>query len=265
MKELPDLDKVVARLLTAKRVLVITGAGISADSGLPTYRGIGGLYNDQHTADGLPIEVALSGEIMAVQPEITWRHLAQIEATCRGAQPNPAHKVIAALQDFVPTTVLTQNIDGFHRRAGSTDLIEIHGDLFELECVHCSHHETLSDYSSLSRLPPPCPACPGHLRPRVVLFGEALPRPALARLHAVLNEGFDVVFSIGTTSVFPYIAQPFIAAGRYGALAVEINPGHTEVSRHADIRWPSGAASALEQLWHALSIARAAAKQAPCP
>jgi NAD-dependent deacetylase len=256
MSELPDLPKVVSRLLAAKRVLVITGAGVSADSGLPTYRGIGGLYNDQHTADGLPIEVALSGEIMEIQPEITWRHLAQIEANCRGAAPNAAHRIIAALQDLVPTTVLTQNIDGFHRQAGSRDLIEIHGDLFELACVHCSHHETVADYSGLKALPPPCPHCLGHLRPRVVLFGEALPRPALQRLEAVLQAGFDLVFSIGTTSVFPYIAQPFIAAGRFGALAVEINPGETEVSRYAHVRWQAGAAAALEQLWRAVLIER---------
>ncbi|NSL56586.1 NAD-dependent protein deacylase [Uliginosibacterium aquaticum] len=257
--DLPDLNTVVTRLLAAKRVLVITGAGISADSGLPTYRGIGGLYNDQHTDDGLPIEVALSGEVMEAEPSITWKHLAAIEANCRGAQPNAAHKVIAAMQELVPTTVLTQNIDGFHRQAGSRDLIEIHGDLFELECVHCSHHETVADYSRFKQLPPPCPHCLGHLRPAVVLFGEALPRPAIQRLEKVLQDGFDLVFSIGTTSVFPYIAQPFTAARHFGALAVEINPGDTEVSRHANVRWRCGAAAALERLWQAVSVARHAA------
>lgn len=252
MSDLADRDRVVERLATARRVLFITGAGISADSGLPTYRGIGGLYNDQHTDDGLPIEVALSGEVMASQPEITWKHLAQIEATCRGAHPNAAHRIIAALQDRLPTTVLTQNIDGFHRKAGSRDLIEIHGDLFELYCEHCGHHENRSDYSGLKELPPPCPHCLGHLRPAVVLFGEALPRPAVKRLEEVLTEGYDLVFSIGTTSVFPYIAQPFVAAAQFGALAVEINPASTNVSRFADVTWRCGAASALEQLWAAL-------------
>ncbi|GAB2880921.1 NAD-dependent deacylase [Uliginosibacterium flavum] len=254
MTDLPDVDRVAERLSTARRVLFITGAGISADSGLPTYRGFGGLYNeDQHTDDGLPIEVALSGEIMAAQPEITWKHLARIEATCRGAKPNAAHRIIAALQDRVPTTVLTQNIDGFHREAGSADLIEIHGDLFELFCPHCGHQVSVSDYSELHELPPPCPHCLGQLRPAVVLFGEALPRPAVKRLEQVLDEGYDLVFSIGTTSVFPYIAQPFIAARQFGALAVEINPTPTEVSRFADVTWRCGAAAALEQLWGKLS------------
>lgn len=246
---LPGLDEVAARLRSARRVLFITGAGISADSGLPTYRGFGGLYNGEDTEDGLPIEVALSGEVMARQPAITWKYLARIEASCRGARPNAAHHVIASLQDKIPTTVLTQNIDGFHRHAGSRDLIEIHGDLFRIECPRCNYTETVADYSALNSLPPPCPACGHALRPAVVLFGEALPRAALARLQAVLDEGFDLVFSIGTTSVFPYIAQPFMLARRLGALAIEINPGDTEVSAYASLRWRCGAAQALTALW----------------
>jgi NAD-dependent deacetylase len=87
------------------------------------------------------------------------------------------------------------------------------------------------------------------LRPNVVLFGEALPRPAIERLEQVLDEGYDLVFSIGTTSVFPYIAEPFIAANRFGALAVEINPALTEVSRFAHVSWRCGAAVAMEALW----------------
>lgn len=253
MPDLPGLNEVVSRLRTARRVLFITGAGISADSGLPTYRGFGGLYNDQHTEDGMPIEVALSGEVMASDPAIPWKHLARIEQTCRGAAPNAAHEVIARLEQRVPTTVLTQNIDGFHRRAGSRDLIEIHGDLFELECVHCDYHAQVSDYAGIDRIPPACPRCLGHLRPSVVLFGEALPRPAIQRLEQVLREGYDLVFSVGTTSVFPYIAQPFAMAGDYAALAVEINPGDTAVSAYADLRWRTGAAAALLQLEQALA------------
>lgn len=253
MTDLPGLDAVVSRLRDARHVLFITGAGISADSGLPTYRGFGGLYNDQVTEDGMPIEVALSGEVMASDPAITWKHLARIEHNCRRAAPNPAHEVIARLEQHVPTTVLTQNIDGFHRRAGSHDLIEIHGDLFALECVHCDYHESVPDYAGITRFPPACPHCLGHLRPAVVLFGEALPRAAIQRLEQVLREGYDLVFSVGTTSVFPYIAQPFAMASEYGALAVEINPGDTSVSRYADLRWKNGAASTLLRLEQALA------------
>lgn len=256
MEELKDLDRVAHSVCHAKRILVITGAGISADSGLPTYRGIGGLYNGNDTDEGLPIEVALSGEVMRQRPDITWKHLAQIEANCRHAKPNRAHEVIAHLQEIAPTTVLTQNIDGFHHAAGSRDLIEMHGTLFEIHCPGCGHTEEVADYSGITQFPPPCPDCGNSLRPSVVLFGEQLPELAIQRLEEVLDEGYDVVFSIGTTSVFPYIAQPFAIAGRIGALAIEVNPAATGVSRFADVLWRSGAALAMQQLWERLDKAR---------
>lgn len=251
---LPRLIDVIDRLKTAKHVLVITGAGISADSGLPTYRGIGGLYNDQHTEEGMPIEVALSAEVMRRTPEITWKYLAQIEHSCRQAGPNAAHKIIAALQQKVPITVLTQNIDGFHRQAGTQDLIEIHGDLFSLYCPQCGHHHNVGNYADISQYPPACPACDGWLRPRVVLFNEMLPEAAISHLQATLDKGYDLVFSIGTTSVFPYIAQPFVLARHLGALAVEINPAPTEVSAYADITWRLGAAQSLQILAEAIHL-----------
>ncbi len=250
--KLSGLEQVIDRLQHARRVLFITGAGISADSGLPTYRGIGGLYNNQHTDEGMPIEEALSSEVMRRTPNITWKYLAQIEAACRAARPNAAHEVIARLQQHCPVTVLTQNIDGFHHRAGSRDVIEIHGNLFDLYCPRCGHEETVADYSALHELPPPCPACHHWLRPHVVLFNEMLPELALARLYATTEEGYDVVFSIGTTSVFPYIAHPFVQARHIGALAVEINPSETQVSASAHLRWRCGAAAALSALMASL-------------
>jgi len=246
--DLPQIDLVRERLATARHVLFITGAGVSADSGLPTYRGIGGLYNEQLTEEGLPIEVALSAEVMRRNPEITWKYLARIEEACRCAAPNAAHAAIAALQDRTQITVLTQNIDGFHARAGSRDLIEIHGNLFDLYCPRCQHAEHVNDYASFTQLPPPCPACGHALRPAVVLFNEMLPPLALQRLQHTLDQGYDLVFSIGTTSVFPYIAQPFIHGRQTGALCVEINPDETEVSAYADVKWRTGAANALTQL-----------------
>lgn len=248
-----DLELLAERVLAAERILFITGAGISADSGLPTYRGIGGLYNDRHTDEGLPIEVALSGEVMRRTPAVTWKYLAQIEAACRATRPNAAHESIAKLQQHRKVTVLTQNIDSFHTQAGSHDVIEMHGNLYALYCPHCGHAAQVDNYAGITDLPPPCPQCDHWLRPRVVLFGEMLPELAVARLYAVMDEGYDVVFSIGTTSVFPYIAQPFLLARQIGALAVEINPSDTEVSRHADIRWRCGTAEALTQLMQKLS------------
>ena len=115
--------RIAAEMRRARRLLFITGAGISADSGLPTYRGIGGLYNDQTTEDHFSIETALSGAMLDAQPAITWKYLHQIESTCRGARFNDAHAIIADLDNHFEVCVLTQNIDGFHRNAGSRYLI----------------------------------------------------------------------------------------------------------------------------------------------
>jgi NAD-dependent deacetylase len=223
----------------------VTGAGISADSGLPTYRGIGGLYETDATEEGLPIEVLLSGETLARHPERTWKHLGAIERACRGARPNRAHEAIARLEREIPrVVVLTQNVDGLHRAAGSREVIEIHGDVHELACTRCGWQERVPDYSGLE-IPPRCPACAAPARPAVVLFGEMLPREAVTRLQAELERGFDAVSSIGTTSVFPYIAAPVLMARSWGAGTVEVNPGQTEVSDEVDVRLRCGAAAAM--------------------
>jgi NAD-dependent deacetylase len=241
------LDEVAGLCRAARRILFVTGAGISADSGLPTYRGIGGLYNGSTTDEGHAIEDALSGEMFRARPEITWKYIAQIEANCRGARPNAAHETIAWLADRADVTVLTQNIDGLHRAAGTRDPIEIHGTLHRLRCNACDWHGEVADYAGLA-IPPVCPACGGLLRPEVVLFGEALPPVAVQRLVRALEEGFDLVFSVGTTSVFPYIAAPIAEALRRGVPTVEINPGESKVSHYVDHRLRLGAAEALAGL-----------------
>ncbi len=246
------LDEVAQLVGRAERTLFITGAGISADSGLPTYRGVGGLYHERLTDDGLTIEEALSGVMMASRPAIAWKYIAEIEANCRGARPNTAHMVIAALERDRPgVCVLTQNVDGLHRAAGSRNLIEIHGTVHRLRCTECPHAREVPDFSDM-RIPPECPKCGGVMRPDVVLFGEWLPEREVARLEAVLARGVDLVVSIGTTSVFPYIAEPVWWARQAGVPAVEINPGDTEVSHLVTHRLRMGAAEAMGELWRRL-------------
>ncbi len=257
-----SVDKTLAAvadvLARAQRILFVTGAGISVDSGLPTYRGIGGLYHDRLTEEGLTIEEALSGEMMATRPEIAWRYIAQIESSCRGAQPNAAHRLIAALeQEKALVCVLTQNVDGLHRAAGSRNVIEIHGTVHRLHCMSCRQGRRVEDYAGLS-IPPECPRCGGILRPDVVLFGEALPELAIERLESVLSQGMDAVVSIGTTSVFPYIAGPVLWAARQGVPTVEINPGDTTVSAIVDHRLRMCAAEALPALWRRMHPAEPA-------
>ncbi|MCA9530143.1 MAG: NAD-dependent protein deacylase [Myxococcales bacterium] len=242
------IAEVGARLASCRSILFITGAGVSAASGLPTYRGIGGLYEQAQTADGVPIEVALSGEMLRRRPELTWKYIGEIERAARGAQPNDAHRVLASFEPrFERVWTLTQNVDGLHRAGGSEQLIEIHGDVHRLACMACGHRRVVDSYAGLT-LPPRCPACGDLERPEVVLFGEQLPEHAVRLLTAQLALGFDAVLSIGTSSVFPYIAEPVLMARRRGALTVEVNPGDTEVSPFVEVRVQAPADAAMNAI-----------------
>ncbi|MDT0635557.1 NAD-dependent protein deacylase [Spectribacter hydrogenoxidans] len=244
---------VAGLLARAERLLVITGAGMSADSGLPTYRGVGGLYNDGGTDEGIPIETALSGGMYAQRPALTWKYISQIEQACRGARPNAGHQVLAGLeQSGRRVTVVTQNVDGFHARAGSSDVIEMHGNLHQLYCPACQHCEQVPDFGGLA-IPPVCPACDGMLRPRVVLFDEMLPDMAVARYEQALADGPDMVISIGTTAVFPYIAEPVRQAVRERIPTVDINPVANPLSRAVDHHLAMPAARALTAIEQALT------------
>lgn len=240
------ISDIVSRLRGCRSVLFVTGAGISADSGLPTYRGIGGLYEQDATDDGIPIETALSGAMFKRDPAITWKYIHQIENSCRSAGPNRAHEVIAEFERrFDRVWTLTQNVDGLHHAAGSVQVIDIHGDVHRLLCTRCGHRWRVATYAGLD-IPPSCPECSSLVRPEVVLFGEMLPLDRSRVLQEQLERGFDAVFSIGTTSVFPYIAEPVIDARRRGALTVEINPGSSQVSHIVDHRLQVGAAAAMD-------------------
>ncbi len=250
------IQRIADAIEQAERILIITGAGLSADSGLPTYRGLGGLYNG-HTDEGLPIEAALSGSMLQRDPALCWKYLAELGKACLGAQPNAGHLAIAELQRRKPECwVLTQNIDGYHRAAGSPAerLIEIHGELAPLYCQSCGAVDPQL-LEHLSRpLPPRCRQCNGVLRPPVVLFEEMLPERAIDTLYAELRKGFAAVISIGTSSSFPYIIEPVLRARQTGAFSAEINPGHSDLSAIVDVHLPMGAAQALtrlQQIWRA--------------
>lgn len=246
-----EIEHVTQLLKGCKSILFVTGAGISADSGLPTYRGIGGLYNVETTEDGMPIEVALSGSTMENSPELTWKYLKQIELACRGANFNRAHEVIAAMENhFQRVWTLTQNVDGFHQAAGCNNVIDLHGNLHHLRCTSCDYRETVPDFSRLNTVPR-CPNCNAVVRPDVVLFGEFLPADKVRLLRYELDQGFDLVFSVGTTSLFPYIIEPIYLAKKAGSPTVEINPGVTDISNIVDVKIPLKAAMALDNIWRA--------------
>lgn len=240
------IGRVAGLLRPDSRVLFVTGAGISADSGLPTYRGIGGMYSDGRTTrHGYTIEEALSGRVMNSEPEVTWEFLHELEHHSRGARPNPGHEAIARFDRLLGSVcVFTQNVDGFHKQAGSRHVIDIHGDLHELKCTECNYRTRVDDYAEVAPLPR-CPRCAAVVRPDVVLFGEMLPLEKLADLRRQQEQGFDVVFTVGTTSRFPYISEPILRARSEGVTTVEIDPGPTDISRLIDIKIPERAADAL--------------------
>lgn len=243
------VDSIARTLKKCRSVLFVTGAGISADSGLPTYRGIGGLYDVDLTDEGLPIEEILSGPMLRRRPELTWKYLAQIAEAARGGTYNRGHEVIAEVErHFARVWTLTQNVDGYHRLAGSQNVIEIHGNMRSLSCMQCLFRQTVGEDDTIE-IPPRCLDCHAILRPDVVLFGEMLPEEAVYRLYHELGAGFDAVFSVGTSSGFPYIQESVLSVRASGAPAIEINPGQTPISSRVDYRLPLGAAEALDAIW----------------
>jgi NAD-dependent deacetylase len=248
------IGQIADLLAESHSILFITGAGIAADSGLPSYRDHGGLYAVDAAEDGMPIERVLSGDILRDHPELTWKYLARMEKVCRDARCNRAHQIIAEMErHFERVWTLTQTVDGLHRSAGTRNVIDIHGDLRRLRCMRCAHRQTVKDYSELT-LPPHCPKCSGLLRPDVVLFGEPLSLERMVPLLTELDDGFDLVFSIGTSSTFSYIAEPVRMATQLGRPTIEINPGVSEVSDLVDIKLTMRAAPALDAIWQTYQL-----------
>ncbi|MEM7542565.1 MAG: NAD-dependent protein deacylase [Pseudomonadota bacterium] len=252
MDEIDNDPELVAQLLAAlikrsQRLVVMTGAGMSADSGLPTYRGVGGLYNDIVVDEHMEIEEILHIDTFAKSPALTWKYLAEIERACRGASANEGHRILAKWQALTSVCVITQNVDGFHRDAGSEDLIELHGNLRELYCCDCGSRLTVMSFE-YDELPPRCGHCDGVVRPDVVLFGEMLPGKAVAAYEKAFDTRPDLVLSIGTSAGFPYIHGPVLDAAAQGVTTVEINPGRTILSSTVAHRMTTGAMSALKAI-----------------
>lgn len=243
------MQQAVKALRDAERILIITGAGLSADSGLPTYRGVGGLYNS-HTEDGLPIETALSGSMLLINPALCWKYLAEIGRACIAGKPNAGHHAIAELQQRKPGCwVLTQNVDGYHLAAGSPPqrLIEIHGTLAPLYCMTCGKPSNELNEFLGQPLPPRC-VCGGVLRPPVVLFEEMLPESALANLRSELQRGFDAAIAVGTSASFAYIVEPLLQVRHGGGFTAQIDLAVNDLSQLVDVHIAEAASDVLPQL-----------------
>lgn len=213
-----------------RSVGVITGAGISAESGIPTYRGVGGLYEDPE--EGERTVEALSGPTIHRDPDRTWRAVAALAQASVNARPNPAHAAIARIEEVVDTFVLlTQNVDGLHRLAGSRNVIDIHGDVLATRCMRCDARGRLDREQVAGIVRTPHCGCGGRLRPDAVLFGEMLPTEKVERMQrAFYEDSPELLLVVGTSALFAYIAEPVVVAARRGRLTVEVNPTPTGLS-----------------------------------
>lgn len=246
----------VGRLLAkAGRVLFITGAGVSAESGIPTFRGTTAAYADGMTEDGIRFEEALSGSTFRRDPKLSWKYFFLLEHSLRGKKPNAAHLAMAQLESTKRSVcIATQNIDGLHQAAGSRLVLELHGNLRRLICTECDYRQYHETFQELPPLPL-CPECHAVLRPDAVLYEEQLPQEVLERFDVEQIKGFDLAFSVGTTSLFYYVTQPLIAAARAGVPVVEINPQETPVSDLATFRFTEPAGQTMRSLFSACAPA----------
>ena len=232
-------DELIQALHDTSHVAVLTGAGISAESGIPTFReaqtGLWAQYD--------PTELA-TPEAFRANPELVWRWYQWRQEIVRQAEPNPGHYALAAMEAHLNArgtqfSLITQNVDSLHQRAGSHKIIELHGNIYRSKCFDCG--ETALDNEMVAVEHPRCRHCQGLLRPDVVWFGENLPAQALQAAWEAAQD-CDVFFSVGTSALVQPAASLPVVALQKGATVVEINPDVTNISILAtfNLRGPSG-------------------------
>jgi NAD-dependent deacetylase len=239
--------EIIEKLSRAKSVAVLTGAGISAESGIKTYRDPDGLWAKLN-----PQELASMKGFMA-NPKVVleWYNLRR--ETVEKALPNPGHIALAEMESiFSEFTLVTQNIDRLHQRAGSKNVVELHGNIVENKCLDCES-PYYEDFPTVLTELPRCKKCGGLIRPAVVWFGENLPEEALSQAEKAARK-CDVFLCIGTTAeVYPAANIPLYAKDN-GAYVIEINPNDTVITRYLDAQIKAPAGVALPELLKQLKI-----------
>lgn len=232
-------------LRAGRPLAVLTGAGVSAESGLPTFRGAGGIWEGERAE-----ELATPGAF-ARDPVKVWRFYSWRREMVRAARPNDAHLALARLEATLSRmTLITQNVDGLHRAAGSRRPIELHGSLLRDRCAGCGHVSPAPD-RPFEGLPPRCPLCAGLLRPDVVWFGESLPSDAWHAAETAAEES-AVFLVVGTSSVVAPASSLGLLAARAGAHLFEINPEATPIAPLAEGVFRTSASEVMTALAHAL-------------
>jgi NAD-dependent deacetylase len=238
------LTPLVRRLAEAKRATVITGAGVSAASGVPTFRGADGLWSN------FRVEDLATAAAFARDPQLVWKWYAWRRELLAACRPNRAHEVLAEWSRRYPKfTLITQNVDGLHERAGTENVVRFHGSLWDLQCWNGCKDSPASwrdERVPFPELPPRCPHCGGLARPGVVWFGEAIDPAVLAASLAAID--CDVCIVVGTSAVVYPAAGLVDEARRRGAFTVEINPERTEATDRFDLSLQGRAEDVLDRL-----------------
>lgn len=235
-----EFDSVfIDALKNSKRVTALTGAGVSAESGVPTFRGKNGWWRNYN-----PMDLA-TFDAFTRDPKLVWEWYMYRRDLIRTRGPNPGHYALAEMAGlFENFTLITQNVDCLHRDAGSKEIYELHGNIHRNRCLECGH----MDYTeSFPELPPKCPECKGRLRPDVVWFGEMLPREAIDSSMQASHHA-ELFFTVGTSgAVQPAASLPLIAK-QNGALVVEVNVEPSEISHMCDIKYHGKSGEILPQI-----------------
>jgi NAD-dependent deacetylase len=222
---------------------VLTGAGISAESGVPTFRGEGGLWRTYRAQD------LATPSAFRRDPGLVWEWYDWRRSLIEECQPNPAHNTLAEMESYFDDfTLITQNVDGLHRLAGSRNVIALHGNIWDLRCTRSCRANWQDRTVPLTALPPRCPDCDALARPDVVWYGESLPANALDAAYAAAQR-CQVMLVIGTSAVVQPAASLPLVALRQGAYVIEINPQSTPLSEAVNESIRHSAAIALPRWW----------------
>lgn len=221
------LSGAVSLLAGCTKPVILTGAGVSAESGVPTFRGQDGLW------EGRRLEEVATPEAFRRDPAMVWNFYRQRIRGLAGVKPNPGHYALVRLEERHEWfRLITQNVDGLHTDAGSRDVIEIHGTIRQARCNGCDHRQDIAGV--LDDPLPKCPECDSLLRPAVVWFGEMLPPAALAATEQAIA-GCDLMMVVGTSGVVEPAASFALWARSHGAKVVEVNLERTPISEIADV------------------------------
>ena len=250
MDSLELSDPIRERVQGADRVVVFSGAGVSRESGLDTFRGAGGLWERMR-----PEELATPQAFQA-DPGKVWRWYAWRYGQASEAAPNPAHYAVARMETVFPSmTCVTQNVDGLHQRAGSRNLLELHGTITRAFCDRCGKTRDMAEAIAESGEEPPVCSCGGRFRPGVVWFGESLPEAVLVRAYEEATF-CDIFISVGTSGTVYPAAGLIELAHQAGACLIEVNPEPTPFSGFMDLRLAAPAGEALPALVDAMESCR---------